>query len=105
MLNFLYQSAIWFQKAKYKPSCINRHEDGILVYIYSTHDIIHLLYVGEGNMKIYSPKSIIFPEGNALGKYDTRGWINLEPACYECFIIPNETNKTNTCKILLANIL
>jgi hypothetical protein len=34
---------------------------------------IHLLHVGEGNMKIYSPKSIIFPEGNALGEYDTRG--------------------------------
>jgi hypothetical protein len=26
---------------------------------------IHLLHAGEGNMKIYSPKSIIFPEGNA----------------------------------------
>jgi hypothetical protein len=26
-------------------------------------------------MKIYSPKSIIFPEGNARGEYDTRGWI------------------------------
>jgi hypothetical protein len=52
---------------------VNRHEDGKLVYIYSTHDIIHLLYVGEGNMKMYSAKSIIFPEGNALGKYDTHG--------------------------------
>jgi hypothetical protein len=27
-----------------------------------------------------------------------------EPACYECFIIPNETKKTHTCKILLASI-
>ena len=36
-------------------------------------NIIHLLHAGEGNMKIYSPKSIIFPEGNARGKYDTRG--------------------------------
>ena len=26
-------------------------------------DIIHLLHAGEGNMKIYSPKSIIFLEG------------------------------------------
>ena len=34
---------------------------------------IHLLHAGEGNMKIYSPKSIIFPEGNARGGYDTRG--------------------------------
>ena len=25
---------------------------------------IHLLHAGEGNMNIYSPKSIIFPEGN-----------------------------------------
>ena len=29
-------------------------------------------------MKIYSPKSIIFPEGNAQGEYDTRGWINFD---------------------------
>jgi hypothetical protein len=29
---------------------------------------IHLLHAGEGNMKIYSPKSIIFPEGNARGE-------------------------------------
>ena len=36
-------------------------------------DIIHLVHAGEGNMKIYSPKSIIFPEGNARGEYDTRG--------------------------------
>jgi hypothetical protein len=60
---------------------------------------IHLLHAAEGNMKIYSPKSIIFPEGNARGKYDTRGWINFifsEPACYKCFIIPNETKKTHT---------
>jgi hypothetical protein len=36
-------------------------------------DIIHLLHAGEGNMKIYSPKSIIFSEDNAQGEYDTRG--------------------------------
>jgi hypothetical protein len=35
------------------------------------------MHAGEGNMKIYSPKSIIFPEGNARGVYDTRGWINF----------------------------
>jgi hypothetical protein len=34
---------------------------------------IHLLHAGEGNMKIYSPKSIIFREGNARREYDTRG--------------------------------
>ena len=28
-----------------------------------------------------------------------------EPACYKCFIIPNETKKTHTCKILLASII
>ena len=41
-------------------------------------------------MKIYSPKSIIFPE----------------PACYEYFIILNETKKTHTCtcKILIASL-
>ena len=35
--------------------------------------IIHLLHASEGNMNIYSPKSIIFPEGNTRGEYDTRG--------------------------------
>jgi hypothetical protein len=56
-------------------------------------DIIHLLHVGEGNMKMYSPKSIIFPEGNMIlvGEYI---FIFPEPACYKCFIIPNETKKT-----------
>ena len=33
--------------------------------------IIHLLHAGEGNMKMYLPNSIIFPEGNAQGEYDT----------------------------------
>jgi hypothetical protein len=42
-----------------------------------TFNSIHLLHVGEGNMKIYSPKSIIFSEGNAWGEYDTRGRINF----------------------------
>jgi len=40
---------------------------------------IHIFYIGahytagEGNMKVYSPKSIIFPEDNVRGEYDTRG--------------------------------
>ena len=38
---------------------------------------IHLLHASEGNMKNYSPKSIIFPEGNTRGEYDTRGLINF----------------------------
>ena len=65
--------------------------------------IIHLLHVGEGNMKIYSPKSIIFPKGNMIlvGEYI---FIFPVPACYKCFIISNETKKTHICKILLANI-
>jgi hypothetical protein len=65
--------------------------------------IILLLHAGQGNKKIYSPKSIIFPEGNMIlvGEYIS---IVHEPACYECFIIPNETKKTHTCQILLANI-
>jgi hypothetical protein len=36
-----------------------------LATVVSVYDIIHLLHAGEGNMKIYSPKSIIFPEDNA----------------------------------------
>ena len=47
-----------------------------IALIYLTHvemTNIHLLHAGEGNMKIYSPKSIIFPEGNARGECDTRG--------------------------------
>jgi hypothetical protein len=28
-------------------------------------------------MKIYSPTTIIFPSGIALGEYDTLGWINF----------------------------
>jgi uncharacterized 2Fe-2S/4Fe-4S cluster protein (DUF4445 family) len=31
--------------------------------------IIHLLHAGEENMKIYSSKTVIFPEGNARGEY------------------------------------
>ena len=44
------------------------------------------------------------PEGNILlvGEYI---FIFPEPACYECFIIPNATKKTHTCKILLASIV
>ena len=42
---------------------------------------IHLLHAGEGNMKIYSPKSFIFPKGNARREYDTRGWINFHISC------------------------
>jgi hypothetical protein len=61
-----------------------------------TVDIIHLLHAGEGNMKIYSPKSVL------VGEYI---FIFPEPACYKCFIIPNEIKKTHTCKILLANIV
>ena len=42
-------------------------------YHFQQVNTIHLLHAGEGNMKIYSPKSITFPEGIARGKYDTQG--------------------------------
>ena len=45
------------------------------LYLSGPVNIIHLLHADEGNMKIYSPKCIIFPAGNARGEYDTRGWI------------------------------
>ena len=45
----------------------------IYTRIYYISGIIHLLHASEGNMKIYSPKSIIFPEGIARGEYDTHG--------------------------------
>ena len=35
----------------------------LIIFQTSLASIIHLLHAGEGNMKIYSPKSIIFPEG------------------------------------------
>ena len=75
--------------------------------LHSIRDILLCNNIHEGNMKIYPPQRIIFPEGNARREYDTREWINFifpETACYKCFIIPNETKKTHTCKILLANI-
>jgi len=31
------------------------------------------MHAGDGNMKMYPPKSIIFHEGNAQGAYDTHG--------------------------------
>ena len=45
----------------------------IILYPYYRNTNIHVLHAGEGNMKIYSPKSIIFPKGIARGEYDTRG--------------------------------
>ena len=38
----------------------------IKIYLEFYQDIVHLLHAGGGNMKIYSPKSIIFPEGNMI---------------------------------------
>ena len=46
-------------------------------------------------MKNYSPKSIILmPEGNMI-LVDEYIFIFPVPACYKCFIIPNETKKTH----------
>ena len=49
----------------------------------------------------YFPKAA--PDGNMIlvGEYI---FLFPEPACYKCFIIPNETKKTDTCKILLESI-
>jgi hypothetical protein len=44
-----------------------------LKYVASSILHVQLLHASEGNMKMHSPKSIIFPEGNARGEYDTRG--------------------------------
>jgi hypothetical protein len=45
---------------------------------------IHLLHAGEGNMKIYSPKSIIFPEGNPRVSYSLRA---TPEGCSEIIIL------------------
>jgi hypothetical protein len=45
-------------------------------------------------MKMYSPKSIIFPEGMNMILVGEYIFIFPVPACYKCFIIPNETRKT-----------
>ena len=47
----------------------------ICVFLVSFGIIKHLYHAGSGNMKFYSPTSIIFPSGNsnARGEYDTRG--------------------------------
>ena len=53
-------------------------------------DFIHSLHAGEGNMKIYSPKGIIFPEATPEGNMILVGeliFIFHELACYKCFII------------------
>ena len=45
-------------------------------YYFQQVNTVHLLHAGEANMKIYSPNSIIFPEGNARGEYDARDFLN-----------------------------
>ena len=54
--------------------------------IWSVHSI-HLLHAGEGNMKIYSPKSIIFSEGNARGG-TWYSWVNK----FSYFLNPHAIN-------------
>jgi hypothetical protein len=49
----------------------------VCVFLVSFGLIKHLQHAGSGNMKIYSPTSIIFPSGVALREYDTLGWINV----------------------------
>jgi hypothetical protein len=60
-------------------------------YYFQHVNTIHLLHAGEGNMKIYSPKSVLFPEGNALREYDTRGWINFHISCTRMLLMFNYT--------------
>ena len=49
----------------------------ICVFLVSFGIIKHLEHADIGNMKIYSPTSIIFPSSVALGEYDTLVWINF----------------------------
>jgi hypothetical protein len=54
---------------------------------------------------IPSEASQVFPpELSFFDMKTSEALVFPEPACYECFITPNETKKTHTCKILLANI-
>jgi hypothetical protein len=56
-----------------RPSIVSRrlgrvkyekwHSERTIEKYFLLYNNIHLLHAGEGNMKIYSPKSIIFPEG------------------------------------------
>ena len=43
----------------------------VCVFLVSFGIIKHLYYTGAGNMKNYSPTSIIFPSGVALREYNT----------------------------------
>jgi hypothetical protein len=61
-----------------------------------------LSFVG-GFMSYLRYVCYLLPDGNMLLVYEYI-FIFTEPACYECFIIPNETKKTHTCKMLLASI-
>ena len=58
---------------QYVPKVEMVHYCGQLRPVYYLEDGMNILNAGEGNVKIYSPKSTIFPEGNARGEYDTRG--------------------------------
>jgi hypothetical protein len=49
----------------------------VCVFLVTFGIIKHLWHAGSGNIQMYSPTSIIFPSGVALGKHDTLGWINF----------------------------
>ena len=44
----------------------NKDTNFDLIIVNKIANRLHLLHAGGGNMKIYSPKSIIFPEGNMI---------------------------------------
>ena len=67
---------------KYKPVCSINNITYWLIKYHISYNIIHLLHAGEGNMKMYSYKSITFPEGNVRGEYDARGWIHFHVSLY-----------------------
>jgi uridine kinase len=50
--------------------CLRQRSNGLKICLPA---VFYMLHAGEGNMKMYSPKSIIFPEGIAREEYDTRG--------------------------------
>jgi hypothetical protein len=61
------------------------------------------MYRGQIHPRVsYSLRATLGGNMILVGEYI---FIFPEPACYKCFVIPNETKTTHTCKILLAKPL
>jgi hypothetical protein len=61
----------------------------VCVFLVSFGIIKHLKHAGSGNMKIYSPTSIIFPEATPEGNMillDKYIFIFPSPACNKCIM-------------------